>query len=122
MSESSVGVVQQLFTDGKRASVSVEKKVFYSIHFDIATKLVRPIKLCLNGAFCEIHIDKYFSYAEQLKTRRYFIATALIVALECLFLVSCCSYSSTLKIVPKSWWTFTVLHSVTCQMIILFVD
>jgi hypothetical protein len=92
--------VRVVFTDCKRANVSIEKKVFYSIliHFGVATKLVRPIKMCLRGAYCEIHIGKHLSYSERPKTRRCFIATALIVALQCFFLVSCVPYSSTLKI------------------------
>jgi hypothetical protein len=72
MSESTVEIVQQLFTDCKRA-----------IHFGIATKLVRPIKMCLSGAY----ICKHLSYSERPKTRRCFFATTLIVALECFSLL-----------------------------------
>jgi hypothetical protein len=95
-----VGVVQQLFTDCKRAIASIGKKVFYNIIIDfiIAIKSISLIKMCLSGAYFEVHTGKHLFDLERPKTRGCFIATAINVALECFFLVSCLFYFLALKI------------------------
>jgi hypothetical protein len=47
------GTVHQLFIDFKKAYDSVKRKVFYNIvlEFGIPKKIVRLIKMCLNGTY-----------------------------------------------------------------------
>jgi hypothetical protein len=55
--------VPQLFTDFKKAYDSVRREVLYNvlIEFGIPMKLVSLIKMCLNKAYSNGHIDKYSS-------------------------------------------------------------
>jgi hypothetical protein len=50
--------VQQLFIDFKKAYDSVRREVLYNIliEFELPTKLVRLIKMCLNEMYTEVHI------------------------------------------------------------------
>jgi hypothetical protein len=57
------GTVPQLYIDVKKAYDSVRGQVLYNIliEFSMLTKLVSPIKMCLNKICSEVRISKYLS-------------------------------------------------------------
>jgi hypothetical protein len=56
-------MVHQLFIDFKKAYDSVKREVLCNIllEFDITKKLVRLIKMCLNGTYSEDRVSKHLS-------------------------------------------------------------
>jgi hypothetical protein len=58
------GTVHQLFIDFKKAYNSVRREVLYSILLEFGTskKLIRLIKMCLNGTYSKIHVGKHLSH------------------------------------------------------------
>jgi hypothetical protein len=50
--------------DFKKACDSVKREVLYSVllEFDIPTKLVRLIKMCLNETYSKVRVSKLLSY------------------------------------------------------------
>jgi hypothetical protein len=59
------GTVHQLFIDFRKSYGSVRREVLYKIliEFGIPRKLVRLIKMCLNGIYSKILIGKHLSGA-----------------------------------------------------------
>jgi hypothetical protein len=55
--------VHQLFIDFTKSYDSVRREVFYTILIDFVVPmiLVRPIKMCLNETYGEVHIGKHLS-------------------------------------------------------------
>ena len=55
--------VHQLFIDFKKAYDSVRREVLYNIpiEFCIPMKLVRLVKMCLNGTYSRVRVGKHFS-------------------------------------------------------------
>jgi hypothetical protein len=56
--------VRLLFLDFKKACDSVRREVFYNIiitEFGIPIKLVRLIKMCLNGTYSRVRVGKNLS-------------------------------------------------------------
>jgi hypothetical protein len=71
--------VHQLFVDFKKAHDSVRREVLYNIliEFGVPMKLVRLIRMCLNGIYSKAHIGKHlFSYPKWSETRRCSVTTA----------------------------------------------
>jgi hypothetical protein len=56
-------MVHQLFIDFKKAYDLVKREVFYNIllELDVPKKLVRLIKMCLNGTYNKVHGGKLLS-------------------------------------------------------------
>jgi hypothetical protein len=57
------GTVHQLSIDFKKAYDSIKREVLYNILFEfgIPKKLVRLIKMCLNGTYSKVHIGELLS-------------------------------------------------------------
>jgi hypothetical protein len=58
-----IETVHQLFIDLKKAYDSMRREVLHNIliEFGIPMKLVRLIKICLNGTYSKVHIGKHLS-------------------------------------------------------------
>jgi hypothetical protein len=61
--------VHQLFIDFKKAYDSVRREVLYNIltEFGVPTKLVRLIKMCLNGTYIEVCIGKHLTFRRKVR-------------------------------------------------------
>jgi hypothetical protein len=57
-------IVHKLFIDFKKAYDSVTREVLYNIpiEFEVSIKVVRLIKMCLNGTYSKVRIGKHLSH------------------------------------------------------------